>query len=203
MAEEIHTFQGAIEKCASWKEIHFSEEAALALIAHCHGVLRAPIDHPTLVELWNNYVDMQPSIRERLQGNDWGQTEGKALVLMSHLSLNIRTGIRNFLPQSVSQTLDEEDKQAIWAWYLLNQGILNDPKNPYSLLYPSALLFMAGPFASLEIYKRAAKHPVGFAAGYALYNWKSKANGVEESVIAAIKRISGWLEKAFQLQCAQ
>lgn len=200
MPEEIQTFDGAIQRSRSWAQIRFTEAEAESLIAHCYAVLRSPDEHPKVVELWNNYVDMQPSIKKHLDTNDWSRTKGKALVLMSRLSLDIRTGITNFLPPPVAETeiLSEEDKQGLWAWYLLNQGNAIRPSDPYCLLYPCALLFMAGPYASIEINHRAAKHPLGFAAGMIGYFWKSedgKIEGAEETVIGALKRIGGSAQK--------
>jgi len=118
MSEDTHddpqTFQGAIERSKAWSKMRFEEADALALIAHCRNVLRSPGDHPKLIELWNYYVDVQtPEIRERFDRTDWSKTGGKALVLLSIGSIEIRKGTRNFLPSHFDSTLSDADKESL------------------------------------------------------------------------------------------
>lgn len=195
MPESAQTFQGAIERAKSWSSFQFNETEARLLMEHCIAVLRSPDDHPKLAKLWNVFIEAeQPKIRERLENTEWGSTGGRALVLLSVMSLEIRNGIRHFLPPLYDDVLrDEDNRRALWCWYLLNQGRMLQPEEPFCLLQPSALLFMAGPYASREIAKRAAQHPLGFAA--ATFGYFSKSDdremaGVDEIMIDAVKRIA-------------
>jgi hypothetical protein len=187
-----HTFNAAIEKFKTWSEFRLDGPAARLLVEHCLAVLRSPHEFPEVVLFWNTFFDViQPQIQERLESTDWSGTEGRALIFLSIGSIETRKGIRNFLPPTA---LSGVDKEALWAWHLLNQGYTLQPLDPYCLLRPSALLFMAGSYAAREIEQRARKHPLGFTAGTIGYFWTSddgKTQEAEEVILIGLKRIGG------------
>src|SRR5687767_3558201 len=106
MSEETRTFDGAIEKFKSWSQVRLDESEDSLLVQHCLLSIRSPANDPRLLRLWNEFHDLLlPEINERLENNDWANTEGRALVLLSTASLEIRKGMRNFLPPPFSETL--------------------------------------------------------------------------------------------------
>lgn len=194
MSEDALSFSGAVEKAKSWSKIRFDQQSAACLVAHCYVVLRSPAEYPPIIELWNHYVDdLEPAVKTRLENNDWAKTEWRSLLLLSVQSLSMRTGIRRFMPDPFSTLLDDLDKQALWAWHLLNYGMANNPQNPCRILADATMIFMGGPYAAVEIERRAKERPHDFATRFILYNLNSddgKLPGVEQATVEAIAQLA-------------
>jgi hypothetical protein len=118
--------------------------------------------------------------------------------LLSELRRNIRKGIDSFLPASFAQNFTQEDKEALWCWYLLNLGIKLKPEDPHCLLYPLAMILMSGPYVEREFVIRRLKHAEEFDGGMIAYcrrTGEDKGPEAEDILSAAARGIAHSVKK--------